>query len=526
MVFVLIGGISCLSAVAEESKPNILLILVDDVGYCDINAFAAHLRGTPIEKHFRETPRIDELAGEGLMFTQFYAHSVCTPTRASLLTGKEANRMGMWDAFATTKTTLEKSGKPVPEGAHILDYEPWNVSKNARNDRGVTVPLAGTALHDVETIPQALDGFHSAFIGKWHLGSHNKPGYRPEDRGFDETLAYFDAGGSSYYRPFKALRKPWPKPGPKLSPQQDYLSDDVAQRVGVFLEARTTQHAGEPFFLYVAHPAAHSPIQSRKDDEAYFKKKARQGDWMDPVSPAYAGLLKGMDRSIGVMMDKLDETGLAENTLVILVSDNGGLPKATNSKPLRGGKSMQYEGGIRVPMIVRWPGRVKAGRVCNVPSAITDIFPTLLDVAGLGWQEFNADPTTDGHSLTPLFTDLNNSKKGYERDEFYQFYGKMGYPGYHRFASWATLRKGDYKLHFDYHGKVELYHIPTDISESNDLAKTHPERTYQMLVQLTDWMDANCNQAYLPQPNPEYDPNAKQRYGPYIPLDKLKETLR
>lgn len=209
------------------------------------------------------------------------------------MNGKMANRMGMWDAFATTKTTLANSGKPVPPGAHKYDYEPWNVSRNARNDRGVTVPLAGTALHDVETLPQALEGYHSAFIGKWHVGGHNKPGHQPEDFGFDEILAYFDSGGSSYYRPFKAGGK-WIKPGPKLTPQQDYLSDDVAQRVCVFLEERAGKPGAEPFFLYVAHPAAHTPIQSRKDDETYFKKKSKKGDWLDPVSPSYAGLLKGI----------------------------------------------------------------------------------------------------------------------------------------------------------------------------------------------------------------------------------------
>lgn len=514
------------SVVSAVQPPNILLILADDVGYADINAFAAHLRGTPIEQHFRETPRIDQLAREGMMLKQFYVSSVCTPTRASLLTGKMANRMGMWDAFATTKTTFKNTKKPVPEGAHIFDYDPWDVSGNARTDRGVSVPLAGTALHDVKTIPQGLEGYHSVFIGKWHIGGHEVPGYQPQDHGFDETLAYFDSGGSSYYRPFKAnATGKWAITGPDLDPPQDYLSDDIAQRVGVFLEKRATQHAQEPFFLYVAHPAAHTPIQSRSDDEAYFAKKKGEAKWLDPVSPKYAGLLKGMDRSIGDILDILDTLNLAENTVVIFLSDNGGLPKETNSLPLRGGKSMQYEGGIRVPMIVRWPGKIKAGSTSNVPSDVTDIYPTLMEIAGADYQDFKNDPTSDGETLTPLFSDPDNQKGHYKRTEFYQFYGKMGYKGHHNFATWATLRKGDYKLHYDYHGKVELYDMAKDISESDNLAAKNPELARSMLIQLTDWLKANCHPVYLPQANPEFDPNGPLPYGPYLPLEAIKESL-
>jgi arylsulfatase A-like enzyme len=524
-VIILVGCLGSLQGFAAEAKrPNILLILVDDVGYADINAFASHLRGTPIEQHFRETPRIDQLARDGMMFTQFYAHSVCTPTRASLLTGKMPNRLGMWDAFATTRKTFENTRKPVPEGAHIQDQDVWDEYGYSRTDRGVSVPLASTALHDVKTLPQGLKGYHSAFIGKWHLGSHGKPGYQPEDHGFNETLAYYDGGGSSYYRPFKAPGG-WIKPGEKLEPQQDYLSDDIAQRVGVFLEKRATQHAGEPFFLYVAHPAAHTPIESRADDETYFKQKSKQGDWLDRVSPGYAGLLKGMDRSIGEMLDQLAALGLAENTAVIFLSDNGGLPKTTNSVPLRGGKSMQYEGGIRVPMIVRWPGHAAAGSSSNMPCDIADIYPTLMEIAGVDYEDFKKDPTTDGESLTPLLSDPANRAKQYGRSEFYQFYGKMGYKGHHHFATWATLRKGDYKLHYDYQGKVELYNIADDISESKNLTATQPELTQQMLVQLTGWLAENCKSVYLPQPNPDFDPEGPLPYGPYIPLGELEKSL-
>jgi arylsulfatase A-like enzyme len=528
----IIASVFCpmMPAAVADQRPNLLLILVDDVGYSDLGAFAAAVNPSAAASRYYETPRLDRLAREGTQFTQFYAGTVCAPTRASLLTGKMSNRLGMWDAYATVNTTFEKTGKPVPAGGHILDHEPWDEYRYSKTDRGVTVPIAATALHDVKTIPQGLTGYHSAFIGKWHLGSHNHEGYRPQDRGFQEVLAYFDGGGSSYRRPFQAQAaktKSWDLPGEPLVPPQDYLSDDIAQRVNQFLTARATKKSGQPFFLYVAHPACHQPVQSRADDLAYFKAKAQQPPWAGrkTPSPEYAGLLKGMDRSIGAMLDKLDELGLATNTAVVFLSDNGGLASVTSNAPLRGGKSMLYEGGIRVPMIVRWPGQTKPGAVCAVPADVTDIYPTLMEMAGVDYCDFKADKTTDGKTLTPLFADLKNEKKNYPRDSFYWFYGKMGYTGYHQFATWAVLRQGDFKLHYDYHGKVELYNIAADLSEKNDLARAQPKLARAMLDELTGWLQANCNPAYLPRANPDFNPQGPLPYGTYVPLEELRQSL-
>jgi arylsulfatase A-like enzyme len=512
----------------KSSSPNILLILVDDVGYADIGAFSARINHTTTDKLYYETPRIDQLAKQGTMFTQFYACTVCAPTRASLMSGRMSNRMGMWDAYAAVKTTFEKTGKPIPQGGHVLDNEPWDEYHYSKTDRGVSIPIAATALHDVKTIPQGLKGYHSVFTGKWHMGSQHHKGYRPEDQGFDQTLAYFDGGGSGYYRPFTAYAartRKWDKPGPKLTPQHDYLSDDVAQRVNRFLEDRASNHSDKPFFLYLAHPAAHGPVQSRADDLAYFEKKAKTPGLIGHKSPAYAGLIKGMDRSIGEILDKLDEQKLSDNTAVIFISDNGGHPGFTRNTPLRGGKSMLYEGGIRVPMIVRWPGETKSAAVCDITSDIADIYPTLMEIAGVDYSDFKADKTTDGESLKPLFSDLENKKHAYSRNEFYHFYGKLGYVGFHNFATWATLRKGDYKLHYDYQGKVEFYNIAEDMFEKNDLVKSKPQMAHDMLVQLTDWLKANCNEAYLPKPNPKFNPKGKLPYGPYVPLEQLKASL-
>lgn len=512
----------------ERGTPNIVLILIDDVGYMDIGEFAARIANTTTDVIYYETPRIDQLAKQGTVFTQFYACTVCAPTRVSLMTGKMNNRMGMWDAYAQVKTTFEKTKKPIPEGGHWLDHEPWDEYGYSKTDRAVTIPVAATTLHDTKTIPQGLLGYHSAFIGKWHMGSHNHDGFRPEDQGFDEVLAYFDGGGSSYHRPFRAFAsagQSWDKPGPDLTPRQDYLCDDVAQRVNRFLEERASKHAATPFFLYLAHPAAHGPIQSRADDLAYFEEKAKTPGLIGHKSPQYAGLIKGMDRSIGTVLDKLDELKLAENTAVLLISDNGGHPGYTRNTPFRGGKSMLYEGGIRVPMIVRWPGKIKPDSVCDIPSDIADIYPTLMEIAGIDYSDFTADKTTDGESLKSLFSDRTNATGAYTRDEFYHFYGKMGYTGFHNFATWATLRKGDYKLHYDYQGKVELYNIAADKFEQNDLVDAKPTLAHDMLVQLTDWLKTNCNQAYLPQPNPQFNPHGTLPYGPHVPLEQLKASL-
>ena len=514
----------------DRRPPNIVLILVDDVGYCDIGAFAAPVKHTETDQLFYETPRVDRLAEQGTMFTQFYACCVCTPTRASLMTGRMNNRMGMWDAYAGVRTTFEKTGQPIPPGCRPLDNSPWEEYHYSRTDRGVTIPMAATALHKgLKTIPEGLTAYHSAFIGKWHLGSENHEGYRPMDRGFDQVLAYFDGGGSGYYYPFRAYTARgtyWDMPGPDLHPRQDFLCDDVAQRVNLFLADRAKNHPHEPFFLYVAHPACHAPIQPRADDLAYFKIKKDKPGYVGFKSPDYAGLLKGMDRSIGEMLDQLDRLQLADNTAVIFISDNGGHPVFTRNAPLRGGKSMEYEGGIRVPMIVRWPGHTTAGTVCNVPCDIADIYPTLMEIAGVDYSDFKADPAVDGQSLTPLLTDLTNAKKAYGRDAFYAFYGKMGYPGFHHFATWATLREGDYKLHYDYQGKVELYNIAKDMFEEHDLVPAQPKLALAMLDRLTEWLAAHCNPAYLPKPNPKYDPNGNQPYGPYIPLKKIREQLQ
>ena len=501
----------------KQGGPNVLLILLDDVGYCDINAFAAQVREEPVEQYFYETPRIDQLAKEGTMFTQFYACTVCSPTRASLLSGKMNNRIGMWDAYVS-RNTHEKAKKPVSEGAHFLD-----LIYPASPDRAVTFPLAASALHDVKTIPQGLTGYHTAMIGKWHIGSHNHEGFRPKDQGFEEVLAYFDGGGSSY---FNAIRnKKWHNTGTPLDPPEEYLCDDIAGRVNRFLEQQVNAPDDKPFFLYLAHPAAHTPIQSRKDDLAYFTEKAKKPGLVGHNSPEYAGLIKGMDRSVGAIMDKLDELKLSDNTVVILISDNGGHPTFTRNTPLRGGKSMLYEGGIRVPMIVRWPGKTEPGTVCDVISDIADIYPTIMDMAGVDYSDFKADETTDGESLVPLFSDLTNSNEDYPRTDFYHFYGKLGYTDFHNFATWATLRKGDYKLHYDYHGKVELYNIAEDMFEEKNLVTQQPEQALSMLVQLTNWLKANCNPEYLPKPNPDFNPD-KSKYGPYVPLEQLKESLK
>jgi len=225
---------------------------------------------------------------------------------------------------------------------------------------------------------------------------------------------------------------------------------------------------------------------------------------------------------VGRILDRLDDLGLRQTTIVLFTSDHG----EWLGEHLNYGKGYPGHDCVsRVPMIVRWPGKTVPGSVCDVPSDIADIYPTIMDMAGVDYSDFKNDETTDGESLVPLLSDLDNKERHYTRDEFYQFYGKMGYQGFHKFATWATLRKGDYKLHYDYHGKVELYNIAEDMFEKNDLVAAKPGLAHDMLVQLTQWLAANCSAAYLPSPNPRFDPNGNLPYGPYIPLEELKASL-
>jgi arylsulfatase A-like enzyme len=419
---------------------------------------------------FYETPNIDRLAGQGLRFTSAYsACTVCSPTRASLLTGKYPARLHITDWIPGHPRPFAKLA--VPKFLHEL-------------------PLAEVTL--AEALKPA--GYASAAIGKWHLGGK---GFLPTDQGFD-----LNAGGEhrgqppSYFSPYGIGTLP---DGPK----GEYLTDRLTAEAERFVEANKDR----PFFLYLAHYAVHTPLQAGKDVVGKYREKAKANPDQLQRNAVYAAMIASLDDGVGRLMRKLDDLGLADDTLVVFTSDNGGLLPVTSNLPLRAGKGSAYEGGVRVPMIVRWPGVVKPGTVTDVPAISPDLFPTILEAARVASP---ADTPVDGVSLMPLLKGTGRPK----RDALY-----WHYPHYHPGGAspYSAVRCGDEKLvEFLEDGRVELYDLKADPGEKEDLAAARPARAAELRKMLADWRTQVG--AQMPTPNPGHDP-AKDRK----PVPKPKE---
>ena len=395
---------------------------------------------------------------------------------------------------------------------------------------------------DETTIAEALPDYHSAFIGKWHIGGHGAKGYTPTDQGFDEAPAFFDAGGSAYFN----WRKTWnnQKKHFKNSPQErnylgtageetgfDYLTDDLTEKAVRYIDRRS-KIKDQPFFLYFCHFAVHAPYQAKTEDFEYFNKKPTKG-WNEQKNETYASMIRGLDNSVGRILDKLEETGLEENTLVVFMSDNGGIDyrvtpngEVTSNYPLNGGKACVTEGGIRVPLIFRWKGKIDEGKWCNVPVDCNDIFPTLVEAAGYDVKAYTEKENgIDGQSLYRLLDDVNNTNKTYTRNTHFWHYPfnviyNNPYDGLPQ-APQSAIREGDYKLIFDWHGRLKLFNIKEDISETNNLAKQMPELTNEMFDKLMVWLKNNAKETYWPKPNPDYNPDNEARDVTFVNLVKI-----
>lgn len=471
---------------ADASKPNIILILADDLGWNDLGCMGST---------FHETPRIDALAKQGALFRSAYAASpVCTPTRGSILTGKYPSRINI----------THVSGTRGSRGPGYKLNGPSNVGSMPEGD----VTLA-------EALKQA--GYATAHIGKWHLAAHGdqKRKTYPQGQGFDLNVAGGEAGQpGSYYFPYRSEKYPdFNVPGLDNGKPGDYVTDVLTDRAVRFIE----QNAGKPFFLNLWHFAVHTPIQPRTDKLPKYEKKAtalgldktnmdaqpehQSFSHLHQDNPAYAALLESLDESVGRILDTLERLALADNTIIAFFSDNGGLstgknPKApTSVRPLRGGKAWLYEGGIRVPLIIRYPGAVKAGRTVNVPVVSTDLYPTLLDLSGL---KLRPQQHMDGVSLKPLLT---GKKDALDREAIY-----FHYPHYHPINTMGpsgAVRAGDYKLIEPYEtGKVELYNLRDDIGETKNLAAEKPELAAKLAKMLDDWRKSSGSK--MPEANPAY----------------------
>jgi len=439
---------------AAQPKYNFVFILIDDMGWTDVACFGSK---------FYETPNIDRLAAQGMRFTNAYAACpVCSPTRASIMTGR------------------------YPARLHVTDWIPGHERPFAKlriPDWTKHLPL------DEETIAEALKpaGYATASIGKWHLG---KPEYWPEHQGFDVNFAGTDQGQPpSYFAPYKIQTIP-------SAPDGEYLTDRLADEAVKFIDANKDR----PFLLYLPHYAVHMPLMAKKDMIAKYQAKAK------PENPqhnaTYAAMIESVDQCVGRVCETLDKLGLADRTIVFFMSDNGGVLNVTSNAPLRAGKGTMYEGGIREPLIVRWPGVVKPGTTCDTVVTSVDFFPTILDIAA---ERVVMDPLhprlLDGVSLKPL---LNRSGT-LDREAVY-----WHYPHYHNTTPAGAIRAGDFKLieYFE-DNHVELYNLKDDLSETKDLAAAMPEKAEELRKKLAAWRQKVG--AQMPTPNPDYDPEKDRR---------------
>jgi len=458
-----------------HKRPNIIFIMADDMGWRDAG-FMGSL--------YYETPNIDKLAGQGMVFTNAYANAAnCAPTRASFLTGQYTPRHGIY-----TVNTSERGS-----------------SKDRR-----LIPIANDTTLDSEhvTIAEALSqaGYKSASMGKWHMG--NDPELGPIAQGFDVNVGGGSAGspyGGTYFSPYK-------NPNLADGPPGEYLTDRLNDEALTFIEANRDR----PFFLYLAHYAVHTPLQAKADLKSKYQNKPPSNGHDNPT---YAAMLDSLDEGIGRVMDKLDELKLADNTAVFFFSDNGGYGGATSMQPLRGFKGMFYEGGIREPLIVRWPAIVRPASKCDVPVISTDFFPTFLEMAGMRKP---AELTLDGESLVPL---LKGSKSLNRQALFWHFpaYLQGNYAGSRdgkfRTRPVSVIRKGRWKLlqyleewvldggwgSIDTNNAIELYDLANDIGETENLATVNTAKRNELLNDLIAWQ--NEVDAPIPsQPNPGYQP--------------------
>ena len=444
-----------LVAAPASRPPNIVFILADDLGYTDLACYGSR---------YHETPNIDRLAAQGLRFTNHHHHQNCAPTRAALMTGQYSVRTGVY--------TVGNVGR--------FD---WSSRPLRPVDNVTNLPL------DRVLLPQALkrSGYATAMFGKWHLGQQGD--YHPARRGFDEAI---ESAGQHYdFRTNPAVEYP----------KGQYLADFLTDRAVDFIR----RHRDRPFFLYLPHFGVHSPHHAKEELIARFRAKPGVGGHRNPV---YAAMIASVDESVGRITRLLEELRLADDTVVIFASDNGGVggyaraglerskDDVTDNAPLRNGKGSLYEGGTRVPLIVRWPGRVPAGTSCGVPTVHVDVYPTLAAIAG---APLPVPQVFDGESLLPL---LRDPGARLARDAFFQhFPGYLGAgPGQWRTTPVSLIHAGDWKLmEFLEDGRLELYNLRDDLGETRNLAADLPERTAELHARLVAWRKAT--NAPMPTPN-------------------------
>lgn len=471
----LAGLLACgtaLAAPAAKEKaaprpPNIVFVLADDLGWSDTGVSGSR---------YYETPNIDRLAAQGVRFLNHHHCQNCTPTRAALMSGQYPSRTGVYTVGGTDR--FDTTMRPLVPVENVTE-----------------LPL------DRATVAQQLKlaGYATGMFGKWHIGQ--KGDYLPGKRGFDEALVTMG-------RHYDFVTDP-----PVEYPKGQYLADFLTDRAVDFIR----RHQGQPFFLYLPHFGVHAPYDAKPELIERFRNKPAAGGHHNPV---YAAMIASVDESVGRVMATLEALKLEQNTVLIFASDNGGVggyvregiykknkEDVTDNAPLRSGKGSLYEGGTRVPFIVRWPGVAPAGAVCEVPTIHVDVYPTFLEIAGAP----KPPQVLDGASLVPL---LREPKAGLSRTAIFQHF-----PGYLGAGAntWRTtpvgvIQKGDWKLmEFFEDSRLELYNLRDDIGETNNLAKAQPDRAQALHGEMLAWRESV--RAPMPQKRTSAAAPAKKRPG-------------
>lgn len=469
----------------QSERPNIVFILADDLGWADLPIYG---------NKFNEAPNLTKLARDGMQFTNAYASCpVCSPTRASIMSGQYPARVG------------------------IIDWIPGHW----RPFEEVVVPVNRTQYlpEEIVTMGEALQnaGYATGYFGKWHLG--NKRQHHPLNQGFDIANT-----GQGYY---DARFDP---------PREESGNKIMAERLTDFGIDFIEKNKKNPFFLFIAHWNVHCPFDSEQKLIDKYLKKERVEDY--PSNAIYAAMIEDLDTNVGRILDKLEKTGLSDQTIVIFYSDNGGvisenqypgirqnrmpmlMPSkshiyedsplqfiATSNTPLSGEKGTVLEGGIREPLLIKWPGKIKAGTVCEAVVTSVDFYPTLLEITG---EQIPDTWTLDGISFLPT---LLHNEYNPERPVYWH------YPVYHHDVPAAAIRKGDWKLIENLiTGNVILYNLKYDISETTDLSKVFPEKTKELYSLLKVWQEDVG--AEFPKPNPDFNPVKRNEWGKYPVLVK------
>jgi len=449
-----------LSSCNKESldKPNIILIVADDLGWSDLSYMGSE---------YYETPNIDKLSKSGMTFYNGYASSAnCAPSRATMLSGKYHTEHGI--------------------------YTVRNSDRGSRKTRKI-IPIETKTTLDLDffVIPEMLKevGYTNGHFGKWHLGD---VGFHPEQSGFDVNIGGNRHGGPGGYF------APYPNPELENEPKGEYLTDRIGDEVVKFID----QNKENNFFAYVPFFSVHTPIQSKPD---YQKKYSNKESNEYHNRPDYAGMIQSLDENIGKILDKIDTLNLSENTVIIFTSDNGGIRAISNQYPLRAGKGSYYEGGIKVPMIFSWKGKIEAETDSYERISNLDFYPTIKNLVG-----YKESIDLDGEDLTPIF----KGEKLKKRELYFHFPIYLepyrvqldsGTDPLFRTRPGTVIIKDNWKLHHYYEdNKFELYNLEKDISESKNLVEINKEKKTELLMDLNNWRKAK-NAPIPSKLNPYYD---------------------